>query len=287
MQDGNMIEYLAEAAEKYGLKYGIKDIGQKIDRNIPYAALENGLIFYGLPLSETRIEETGRMNMSRDQEMAVRVYLSLAKIIRDIEFRYFQTGRPQIQHSRYQYNPGDVVVELGAFLGYYALYAAQLIGPEGRILAVEFVPINFEILKVNLEANFPQTATAVRKGVYDKKSVRTARVGPHQLASFREDVVARFTAESNDVLIETDTVDNILMENGINEVDLMIIQVNGNEIEALRGMKESISRIRNFCIAAPYSRENTDHGAMITVFLSEHGFEVEVAEPMIYARRPG
>jgi ubiquinone/menaquinone biosynthesis C-methylase UbiE len=45
---------------------------------------------------------------------------------------------------------GDVILDLGANIGYCALMEAKMVGPTGKIYAVEPSPINFNRLKENI-----------------------------------------------------------------------------------------------------------------------------------------
>ena len=49
--------------------------------------------------------------------------------------------------------PGSVVLDMGANIGYYALMELNLIGPEGRLIAIEPSPWNVELLNKNLDLN--------------------------------------------------------------------------------------------------------------------------------------
>lgn len=49
--------------------------------------------------------------------------------------------------------PGDTVIDVGANEGVYSLLAAQLVGPEGRVIAIEPLPIHVKRLRTNLKLN--------------------------------------------------------------------------------------------------------------------------------------
>jgi FkbM family methyltransferase len=252
-------------------KFKIKSLGLKTPHNIPYVMLENGLIFHGLPTPNNQIVPS--------------MISGPVTIIGDLEYRYSQLDRKFTQHSHYTYKPGDVVVELGAYLGYYSMHVANEIGPTGRIIAVEMVPTNFNILELNLKTNFPECAVAVNKGVHRAKGVRTTYIGSHQEAGYREDVIAQHAANYSTIETQTDTVDNILRAHKVSAVDLMIVQVNGNEIDAIKGMQRSLPHIKNIALAAMYDSKGLDHGAFLCTHLEKNHFKVTVNGPWVYAKR--
>ncbi|SRR6266545_2940317 len=49
--------------------------------------------------------------------------------------------------------PGDVVVDVGAHIGYFTLLLAALVGPKSRVFAFEPDPDNFALLCRNVELN--------------------------------------------------------------------------------------------------------------------------------------
>ena len=63
---------------------------------------------------------------------------------------------------------GDVVIDIGAHIGYYTVLFAKLVGPKGKVFAFEASPTNFEILKKNVNVNGYQNVTLNNKAVSDK-----------------------------------------------------------------------------------------------------------------------
>ncbi|MFF2805687.1 FkbM family methyltransferase [Streptomyces sp. NPDC058000] len=58
--------------------------------------------------------------------------------------------------------PGSGLVDVGANLGYYSLLAAQLVGPEGMVVAVEPAPEMHSALRANIDLNGFSHVRAVR-----------------------------------------------------------------------------------------------------------------------------
>lgn len=68
----------------------------------------------------------------------------------------FMAGIREPFHTRLMQNilkRGDVVVDIGANIGYYVLMEAKLAGDEGRVYAIEPVADNVSLLKKNVELN--------------------------------------------------------------------------------------------------------------------------------------
>jgi FkbM family methyltransferase len=163
------------------------------------------------------------------------------------------------------------------------MYVAKQVGQSGKVIAVEMIPENYVVLKKNLSENFPDNTIAINCGVHKETGNRTAYLGNNQIAGFRKEVIARYVTDIHEIEIEMDTVDNIQKNQDIGVVNLMIIQVNGNEIDVLQGVTKSIKNIKNFAVAAPYDRPGMDHKQVLKEFFSHHWFNVEVKPPWVFA----
>ena len=58
-----------------------------------------------------------------------------------------------VAHARQVLKKGDVVVDVGAHVGYYARLFSELVGPEGLVVAVEPDPQNLSFLRRNLRGS--------------------------------------------------------------------------------------------------------------------------------------
>lgn len=235
------------------------------ESGFPYVTLGNDLTFHGL--------------VTGDSE--------LASILGDIRVRHL-ANRPHIQHKHYQYKPGDTVVEIGAFLGYYTMWVAMQVGTTGKVIAIEAIPECAEVLRENLKP-FPQ-AEVIEKAVGNYQGVGKIYVGIRQTCGMREDVVLRYNKTVSEIEVEVDTVDNILA--GYDSIDMAIIQVNGTELDVLEGMKETLPKIKNIAIASQYDDEDgVSHIEVVRdVLVGEYGnfsmFECCDDGVVVYGRRP-
>ena len=63
---------------------------------------------------------------------------------------------------------GDVVVDIGANMGYFTLLASRLVGREGKIYAFEPEPVNYGLLVKNIGINGYKNIVPVQKAVSDR-----------------------------------------------------------------------------------------------------------------------
>jgi len=134
--------------------------------------------------------------------------------------------------------PGATVLEAGAHIGYVTLQAARAVGPTGRVIAFEPNPRTLPVLRRNVEAN----------GFADRVEIVEVALGsaPGRASFFLtpagdESSLHRDAAPEDVVDVEVDTADARL---GDTHVDVVKIDVEGGEVEALRGMRELLRRAR-------------------------------------------
>jgi FkbM family methyltransferase len=63
--------------------------------------------------------------------------------------------------------PGDVVIDVGANIGYYTTLAAKAVGPSGRVIAIEPFPETFAALRDNVRRNGLTNVELVNAAVGD------------------------------------------------------------------------------------------------------------------------
>ena len=87
---------------------------------------------------------------------------------------------------------GMIFIDVGTHVGYYALIAAKLVGPSGRVYAFEPNPYNFQILKKNVSRNNYTNVTTVNKAVSDTNGFTNFTIAESSdSGSLFEDVVKK------------------------------------------------------------------------------------------------
>jgi FkbM family methyltransferase len=131
---------------------------------------------------------------------------------------------------------GDVVVDLGANIGYFTLLAARLVGSEGKVYSFEPEPLNHGLLLKNIELNRYDNVVAMQKAVSDTS-------GQVKFFLDRKDTGAHSIYQSDDsrehIEIESVTLDEFFQDKNY-RVNVIKMDIEGAELAALAGMQRII-----------------------------------------------
>src|ERR671922_680338 len=148
-------------------------------------------------------------------------------------------------------NGGETVVDVGAHIGLYSLIAAKRVGTSGKVIAIEPDPENFKILKKNILLNQLTNVEAVECAVYstrEKLKLFLPEIeGGRTIFNTVMQDRAR-TSTENFIEVEANTLDNILESINITEVNWIKIDVEGAELEVLKGAVNTLSSNKNITL---------------------------------------
>ena len=129
---------------------------------------------------------------------------------------------------------GDIVLDLGANIGYYTLILARLVGEEGRVFAFEPDPANFSWLEKNVEINGYKNVVLIPKAVSNE-------TGKIRLYLNKGSRVDQRIYDSHDgrqsIEIEAIRLDDYFKDYD-GKIDFIKMDVQGAEGKALLGMTE-------------------------------------------------
>jgi len=140
---------------------------------------------------------------------------------------------------------------------------------------VEPDPDSLRLLECNVLHNNLSNVTIIPKAVWNKEGAGLdLHKAGHQASSL---IVDAFDSHDT-VSIQTTTVDAILKDEDGSCVDIISVTVNGAEIEAIEGMKDTLQRCRHIrlSIAGWYKRGDQRICDLISPVLRDSGLEVAV-----------
>ena len=136
---------------------------------------------------------------------------------------------------RHWLKPGDVFFDIGANIGLFTLIAARQVGPTGHVYAFEPSQREAAFLQRNLNLNHLTNVTIVNCAVGEKPG--TAQFGISTdggTNSLRRNPHPQQQIESWQS-VQVTTLDEFIAANNIQRVALMKIDVEGGEVNVLRG----------------------------------------------------
>ena len=163
-------------------------------------------------------------------------------------------------------SPGEVVVDCGAYIGEFTLYAAKKVGEKGLVLAFEPNPMSVSLCKRNIVRNHIDNVKLFDSALGREETIAFLRVNKGNLgASTLESSGGRKTTEK--VLVRT--LDQFLPLLRGQPVKLLKIDAEGFGFQVLLGARGLLERnlIQNVSAEVhPGEEEN------VQSFLEKHGF---------------
>lgn len=161
-------------------------------------------------------------------------------------------GEAEHQHTfKRLVRPGDCVIDVGSNWGVHALYLARLVGPSGKVLALEPQPSARRELEWHVKANghtnveiLPVAAGATAGQVFFEETSLSA--AGH--------VTAVKTNESC-VVVDLRTLDSVIEAARLSNVRLVKIDVEGFESNVLEGAKQMLEEKRPMLIVDLHNPE--------------------------------
>ena len=179
----------------------------------------------------------------------------------------------------YRVNPGEIVVDIGANIGTFSIYAAKVCAAS-RVISFEPFAENYRLLNKNVEANQLRMVTCVNQAVAGKRACRTLNLdsrdsGSHSLVSGSFE----HTTE-----VECCTFQDIFERFGVDRIDYLKMDCEGAEYEILESATSShLQRIGR--ISMEYHDVPNRKPEDLDRLLRKQGFTVRFGEDRLYATR--
>jgi FkbM family methyltransferase len=112
---------------------------------------------------------------------------------------------------KYFIAPGDFVIDVGAFVGFYSALLSQLVGPSGEVWSIEPMPDTFEILSHNVRKLKLRNVHVLNCALSDSRGTTTMEI-PHWKGGGESWYDARIVASrssSSGVTVQTETLDSL------------------------------------------------------------------------------
>jgi FkbM family methyltransferase len=157
--------------------------------------------------------------------------------------------RPETDFFLEALRPGTTVLDIGANVGYYSALALSRIGPNGRLFAVEPDPENFQYLERTVGAGADQRVRIARVALADMPGTLRLYTNSENRGDNR--LYANDLADGS-IDVEVMRGDDLLREWGVEQVDLIKIDVQGYEARVFSGLERTLVASPNLVIMSEF-----------------------------------
>jgi FkbM family methyltransferase len=154
-------------------------------------------------------------------------------------FAFREYYEPELVYLERVLSPGKVFIDVGANFGVFTLIASKLVGGFGRVFAFEPTAQSFAILRQNIALNDFSNVRAFQVALAQARGQAWLYHGWDPVGnSLGMDHLCGDKGET----VQTEALDNLLEDNGVDRVDAIKIDVEGAEELVLRGAIRSITK---------------------------------------------
>jgi FkbM family methyltransferase len=168
--------------------------------------------------------------------------------------------------------PGMTVVDIGGNIGYYALLESKWVGPSGKVIVFEPAPESFELLKANIQKNKLSNVHAYQLAVGETRQRTVFYL--YKQANWNS--LVRHAKPDGELLIDVYPLDELLRNEP--RVDLIRMDIEGYECQAINGMKEVLVRHKPIiCVELHCALVSTSEVEHFLNTLRQLGYEIRYA----------
>ena len=211
-------------------------------RNTPVANIPGAW-----PIYERLVKASGKTKIHGGMEL---------EILQDTNTHYASGFEQHVVNVfKTEISHGDTVLELGCSIGYFTMLFSKLVGSEGSVIGYEVDPKRYEVLKRNVQRNNCNNIQIYNLAASDKST--------------------NFTISSGDKQFEAESVK---LDNHLNEsIDVVKIDIEGAELNALDGMSKTITKNRPTIICEVHPNHLKNYGQSVTSlqeFINTHNYSI-------------
>jgi FkbM family methyltransferase len=174
----------------------------------------------------------------------------------------------------YRPKSGDIIIEVGAGVGIEAILFSRAIGEAGRVVAIEAHPRTYECLLKTCEYNSLTNVTPLNIALVDREQAVFLEDNPQHIGN------AVTPDATGPIRVRGRKLDDVCAEQGISQIALIRMNIEGAEQYAVRGMDKMIANTAHAAIAChDFKADRTRNEffrtkKLITEFLADHDFRI-------------
>jgi FkbM family methyltransferase len=186
--------------------------------------------------------------------------------------------QPALTHLLRQHTPiGGYCLDIGANLGFFTLAFAAWAGAQGQVAAFEANPALLEAIRHNVHLNAAEQVEVVPQAVHDTAGVLTFYVAA---AAGKSSVLQSHVPQPIQTLtVDTITVDEFIESRGWPRLDVIKMDIEGNDCRALLSARQSITKYRPFVVFEYWYSTPADITEAVVRMFEDAGYTLCLLQP--------
>ena len=170
--------------------------------------------------------------------------------------RFYRFFPDNYEHENFEFlfssvKKGDVVLDVGAHIGLFAVIAAQTVSNEGKVYAFEPTPATYQLLQTSVAINNNQNNIKIfQKAVGSSIGKITFFISDNKADNANSLVNYKEDRPLHGIDIDVTTIDAFVKEQNLTKINFIKIDVEGAEYDALKGSVETFNKFKPACILA-------------------------------------
>ncbi len=169
---------------------------------------------------------------------------------------------------------GQVILDIGAHIGIFALRASSILGKSGRMIAFEPEIENYRLLLANRRLNGASNISPLNIAISSsvgRRKLRVYTLGRTGIHSLERSENAQPEEDYSIVDVECETIDSLSRKLNLESIEMIKIDVEGHEVAVLDGGVDVLRRLRPMVVMeVAGSRQH-----QIVDWFLKHGYEAK------------
>jgi FkbM family methyltransferase len=256
---------LSRALDPLDLEFFAQICDSGVTDGLPWVKLLNGDILFGYSkYQDTYYKDVFDKHKKVFEGLGLQPATFGAAFDALLSYGYENCEFPRITRKSNFIPRGGVVLDVGVRAGHFLVKASRLAGPEGRVIGIDASDFSEQYCRRHIAANQCGNTEFVRALVSESDDIQTRfyHGSPGEAFSgyFRDTVgltgkpVVSSTQHTGSFETTTRTLDSIVGGLGLKRCDLVVLQINGAEVAAVRGMIQILNNFRPTVFVTCYQR---------------------------------
>lgn len=175
----------------------------------------------------------------------------------------------EYKRPHFEINPNDIVVDVGAHIGLFTLYASQFCS-EGKIYSFEPVKENYELLLENVKSNNLEQVNTFNLAVSNSNSPIKLFINDDESGH------SMFSSSSNSMIVNSISLQKFFDDNKITHCNFLKLDCEGAEYEIIKNLPSSyLEKIDKMVIEYHMADSHPELLIEMKKNLSDHNFKIE------------